>query len=169
MLKMKGFEMKRVSIIIAIIFLMSVPCLSFAAGTVTALAENKGLNTRVLTLTCIGDGSNGSIPDTSTDAMLDSAGDAIDITSWIQGWRLRQVIIWNKSTETSVTGDSDVYIYDAGSTDLLFGSGVDQLDDDTRNVLTLIEYPPIISALTFSVANQGTVSGKYYIIAVFTR
>ena len=85
------------------------------------------------------------------------------------GLYLYRVIIENKSTWTTVTDDSDVYVYDSGGTDLLSGDGVDQLDDDTRNYIQLSEYEPIIGSLTLDVDNQAEAAGEFEITLILVK
>ncbi|MBW1941124.1 MAG: hypothetical protein JRI28_07150 [Deltaproteobacteria bacterium] len=85
------------------------------------------------------------------------------------GLYLYRVIIENKSTWGTVTDNSDVYIKDSMTTDLLNGQGVDQLDDDTRNYIRVNRKDPIISTLIIDVDNQAEADGVYEIKIILAR
>ena len=53
---------------------------AFGAGTVTQEEDRVNTGTRTITFTCIGDSSNGSIPDTD-----------VSDPAFIKGWRLYDV------------------------------------------------------------------------------
>ena len=85
------------------------------------------------------------------------------------GLYLYRVIVENKSTWGTVTGDSDVYIKDSMGTDLLNGQGVDALDDDTRNYIRVNRKDPIISTLILDVDNQAEAAGVFEIKIILAR
>lgn len=155
--------------ILTVALLAIVPTCAMGAGTVTAEVNKISNNVRTIVLTCTGDSSDGTIPDTSTDDMVDTDGDTVHASSFIEGFFLFRVVVENDSGDTDVTDDSDVYIKHADGTDMLDGDGVDQLDDDTVNYIRLYEYDPVLDAITLDVDNQATASGVYTITLVFVR
>lgn len=141
--------------ILAILFLASS---AFGAGTVTKAMTKFNNSMWVLEFTCIGDSSNGSIPDTVTS----------DLSNY--QFYIYRVIIESKAADANVTNDSDVYIKDAYGTDLLSAGGVDQLDDSTINYIKLTNGgEPVVSTLTLSVSNQSSASGKYYVRVILIK
>jgi len=132
---------------------------SWGAGTVTGQTAitTVGNNVYKIVLSCTGDSGDGTIPDTTL----------VDFSKY--GLYVYRVIIENLAADANVTADSDVYLKDADGTDLLGGQGVDQLDDSTRNYITLTDVEPSLGALVFSVANQATVSGVWTVTFILVR
>lgn len=168
--------------------LLFIASISWAAGTVTV---TKGFTrvdgvgnavSRTLVFTCVGDSSDGSIPNTSTGTAL---SDGSTPTTWIKGWYLYRVI----SDPGAVAPDAaDVFVLDANSIDLL---GSEDNGTTAYNGLNLIHatlsrtaipnmyiprggehinfYPEITGDLTLKVSNQATVSATYVITLVFVK
>ena len=152
--------MKRILfLVLCFLFLIYTP--AWSAGTVTGQDDliQVGPGVYQIIMQCTGDPSDGSIPDTIINPP--------ELRKL--GLYLYRVIIDNKAVKTSVTDNSDVYIKDSGGSDLLSGEGVDQLDDDTRNYIQLMEYEPILGALTLDVNNQATASGEYEITLILVK
>ena len=137
------------------------------AGTVT-LAQDQLFNAngyttmRVVSFVCVGDSTDGTIPDTAINADNLVLGN-------LAGWFLYRMVVENDAGDTGVTDDSDVYIKDAGGSDLLNGQGVDQLDDDTRNYIRLCRHDPVSGTLTLDVDNQDVHSGEYTITLILAK
>ena len=133
---------------------------------------------RTIVFTCIGDVSNGSIPNTDTSAAL---------TTFIKGWYLYKVEAFPTSGGTAPDA-ADVMIYDSDGLDLL---GSEDGGTTAYAGLTLIHatlkrtclpnlylpraglhvnfYHPIASVLTLDVDNQGTASADYTIVLTFVK
>ena len=141
------------------------------AGTVTyaithietdARPSGKG-GFKVLTFTCVGDSSGGGIPDTTIDAQT---------TIQLTGCYLIKVQMVPLSGGTGPTANSDVYIKDANTIDLLDGNGVDKLDNATNSeAYAQIDgqpaLQPIVGALTLNVTGDTVASAAYSIICIF--
>lgn len=108
--------MKRISLILACLFL--IPSIVLADGTVTVTQKriqiadcHPAIEIRQLIFTCIGDAVNGSIPDTTIST---------DNLKFIRGWCLKKVEAYQ--TTVGVGADADeasIFILDAGGMDLL--------------------------------------------------
>jgi hypothetical protein len=155
--------------IFTIFFTLFLSATAHAAGNVITEAYDKGHNFKILVFTCIGDETDGSIPNTSVSNLVNSKDESWSALKYIEGSRLRKIIIENDSSDTSVTDNADVYILDEGGSDLLNGVGEDQLDDDTRNVPFLVSYEPIIGEIILQVDNQNTAGGEFTITLIFSR
>jgi len=130
---------------------------ALADGTAPQVSTVLSRDMLQITFTVTGDASTGAISDQDTT------------DGRIIGMYLYRVIVENDSGDTSVTDNSDVYILDAGGTDLLNGKGVDQLDDDTRNYIRPCRHDPITGALTLDVNSQATASGVYIVTLIFAK
>ena len=141
------------------------------AGTVTQAIEHVSTQSRgtgkggfkIVTFTCVGDSSDGSIPDTATTQL---------ITNQIVGCYLLKVQIIPGATGPQT--DSDVYIKDANGIDLLDGNGVDKLDTTGNDeayaqIDGQAALQPIVGALTLDVNQAATAvnSATYQIICIF--
>jgi hypothetical protein len=134
------------------------------AGTVTqTMQETESGYGRVATvkLACVGDASDGTIPDTN----LSSA-----IQTKINGWYLDMVIC--NPGATAPTADSDVYIKDEDGLDLLGGNGVDLLHNTTTKATVpstdgQAKQQPVRGTLTLDVDNQSVNSATYDVILIF--
>lgn len=116
-----------------------------------------------LTFTCVGDASNGTIPDTDTTAA---------ITAAIKGMFVFMAII--EPGTPNPTADSDVYLEDEFGIDLLGGGAVDELDaTGNKHVYPLLDAkggsPPVIGTLTLDVDNQAVNSAQYNIHIIFSK
>ena len=148
--------MKRLILIFGMAFLL-ISSNVFAAGTVSQSITFVSKDMMQLVFTCTGDASDGSIEDTDTT------------DGRIYGMYIYRVIVENDSDDADVTDDSDVYILDAGGTDMLNGQGVDQLDDNTRNYIRPCRYEPIVGPLTLDVDNQSEASGVYTVTLIIGK
>lgn len=154
----------------------------FAAGDVTQLTResypNSDLQIKKLPILCTGDSSDGSIPNTATNAVN---------TSFIEGMRLFQVEAYPTVGGTA-PDSADVFVLDADSMDLL--GSVDGSTTAYRG-LSLIHatlkrattpdiyhagqtahvdyYPLITGALTIKVKNQATASANWTIVLTFIK
>ena len=154
--------MKKFLVALVLVGLMAGTVL--ADGTVTVTSDHtftaSGIPTvREIVLTCVGDASDGSIPDTTLYNMT-------NLAKPLTGWYLLRIKIKNVAAEANVTDNSDVYIKDSDGVDYLNGDGVDQLDDSTTNYIRLGDYDPIADNPVLDVDNQSVVSGKYYITLI---
>ena len=139
------------------------------AGTVTEVLSGQGSfgqknETRIVTLTCVADAADGSIPATTLS----------DITVGIlkDGYALfkGQVI----PGATAPTADSDLYLKDSNGIDLLGSAGVDQIAAATPLeflplIGTNVSLQPITDALVFSVANNSVNSATFKVLFVFVK
>lgn len=156
-------------LIVAIIFIL-VPGVTLAAGDVTqALTQiyssDRHLVRRIITFSCTGDSSDGSIPNTDTSATN---------TALIKGWYLYKVQTDGNHAGTEPTENSDVYIKDASGIDLLDGNGVDMLDNTAeREFHPAIDGTPALQAIdgtiTLDVDNQGVNSATYTVKLIFVK
>lgn len=153
--------------------------MGFADGTVAQTKENyPDAGVRMVIFTCTGDASDGSIPDTDTNAVM---------TSFIEGYRLYQVDTYPTSGGTAPDA-ADVCILDENGLDLL-GS----VDGGTTAYggLNLIHatlarravpdlfiprnsehawYQPLVTGtLTLTVSNQDTAKANYTVVLSFTK
>ena len=163
--------MKRLIFLIVIALMLLLPGNVFAAGTVTQAVtdvwsydfEGDKIGFRTLVFTCVGAASGGAISDTASSA---------DNTDLIQGWYLVKVLIVPGATNP--TANSDVYIKDENSIDLL-GAGGENLLDATgaQEIYPLLATkggsPPIVGALTLDVDNQSVNSATYVITLIFSK
>jgi hypothetical protein len=176
----RSFSMKKGFIFGLIIMLFSV-CSSWADGTVTQSDTILvGKNTILVVFTCVGDDSDGSIPDTDLStantyklkmgnySLRDviafptpsgTAPDAADVTVKI------------KSYPTRTSGGVDSTISPAVPRDILGGAGTNLIHaTDEQNIgPTMPLYEPVVGPLTLGVANQGTLSAEFTIIFKFKR
>lgn len=138
-----------------ILLLLLLPGLAFAAGTV---AESRGFYKRgdivEVVLLCTGDGSDGSIPDTT-------------ISEDVIGYYLYEVKIVPGGT--GPTDNADLYIKDANSQDLLQGQGVNEVDNATSSHFQPLFYSMVNSALTLDVDNNSVNSSTYTIYLFFAK
>ena len=150
---MKSIFAKLLTIIFVIAFMaLSAPQGALAAS-VTMVTADPSDTIKTVTFTCIG-----NIDDTDFTFKRHS-----------KGLYLYYVVIESLAADDAVTDNSDVYLKDAGGTDLLRGVGVDELDDSSRNVLDLTFFPPILGTLTLDVDNQAEAAGKFTITLVFVK
>jgi hypothetical protein len=118
-----------------IIALLFVFVTSFAFGASTMVTEDKGEFisgvSRIRTLTVLGTAhTDGSFSVQLTDSMFNH----------IRGWMITEVRISNSTTQTDPTINSDVtFTLTASGFDLLYGAGVDRLDNDAINQFVTIE------------------------------
>lgn len=116
---------------------------------------------RVVTFTCVGDVSAGTIPDTpTTDA----------ITAKIIGMYLLKAQIIPGTP--APTANSDVAINDANGIDMLGGNGTDQLDaSGAKEAYPMINTKggsqPVLGPLTLAVSNNTGAGNQFVIKAVF--
>jgi hypothetical protein len=177
--------MKR--LLLCVLFAIFIPAHVFAAGSVTQtgltrLADTSGWGTPsetyTITFTCTGDASDGTIPNTDTNAAN---------TALIKGLYLYQVIAYPTSGGTAPDA-ADVMIYDANGMDLLGSVDGGTTPYAGANLIhaTLsqtcfpsmylvkttshVNYFPIVTgALTLDVDNQGTNSANWTIVLVFVK
>ena len=157
----KGCAMKKLIFCIVAMALLSFASLSFAAGSCVVSMGNITDLTAEVIWTCTGDSGDGTVPNTS----------AGQYSSWFRKYPYSlSVTIENPAAETNVTANSDIYLYDksSGGADLLEGSGVDQLDDSTRNFIRLTPNP-LTKNVWLGVANQATASGKFYVTLTISK
>ena len=149
--------MKKI-LLLAIGFIFLVTSIAFG-GTVTVTSDviTRDGGMRVLDISCVG---------VISDTNLTPATAAI--TRTLFGWYPWRVIIENTSG-TTPTADSDVYLRDEGGHDLLDGAGVDQLDNDTRNYITVYTDDPIIDTPYLDVDNQSETTAAYTVTFVFVK
>jgi len=138
---------------------------AFAAGSVTlsdAFTKNYQGNAQyyVVTCTCVGDSSDGSIPDTA----IASGETGISFGGPV-GWILYKVIA---DPGTTAPDAADVYVKDSGGDDLLDGRGANLLHATATQAIKDINQP-VVGTITLDVDNQATVSATYVITLVFYK
>ncbi len=176
--------MKKIVLGLFVVFLMlAVTGYAIAAGTATQSIARYGKD-YVLTFTCTGDSSNGSIPNTDTVDFGTSGG---QINGTIRGLRLKQVKAYPVSGGTAPDA-ADVFILDDDSLDLL---GSEDGSTTAWAGLTLIHatlaksvvpnrhlprsdehqnyWPLVDGVLTLKVSNQATISAQYIIELTFGK
>jgi len=156
----------------------------WAAGSVTQTITEIAKDTYIVTFVCIGDASNGSIPNTATTD-FDSAGNSLNGT--IRGLRLKEVKAYPTSGGTAPDAAS-VFILDDDSLDLL---GSEDGSTTAWAGLNLIHatlprsavpnrylpragqhqnyWPVVDGVLTLKVSDQGTASADYTIELKFGK
>ena len=144
-----------------VLFLLGWAGTCFAAGSCVVTAGNRTDMTAEIIWTCTGDSVDGSIPNTSAGSLS---------SLFVKYPYALALIIENLAADANVTANSDVYLYDksANGADLLAGSGVDGLDDSTRNYVRLTA-APLPQQVWLGVANQAGASGKYTVILTISR
>ena len=128
------------------------------AGTVTQDgAVNVNTGTRTLTFTCVGDSSNGSIPDTDTND---------DNTAFIKGWRLYDVEV---NPGTPAPDAADVLIKNAAGRDFLDSLGTNLVHaTNTQSMGDSMPFFDVVDGvITLDVDNQGTASAQYTVKMTF--
>ena len=152
--------------LLTLLILLAVPLIAgsvFAAGTVTVTKDvtryvGSKPSVRTIVLTCVGDATNGSIPDTT---LYNITG----MSKPLPGWYLLRVRVKSLTADADVSDNADVYIKEDG-TDLLNGQGVDQLDNATNNYIRLTAYDPIAENPVLDVDNQSEASGEYTVTLI---
>lgn len=125
------------------------------AGTVTQAATKRG-PVAVVELSCTGDSSDGSVPNT-------------DITARMSG---RLLALETNPGSTAPTSNYDITIVDANGHDVLEGVGANRHTSSTEKVSIVFSgtsvNPPVAAddVLTFKVANQN-VNNATYIVRVY--
>lgn len=163
--------MKRLFALIVCLAIL-IPSVVFAAGTVTV--TRKAIVPQYIEqviFTCVGDASNGSIPNTAITQ---------EILRYINGMYLYCVTADPGATQPDA---ADVFILNARSEDLLgsadnstAGNGANLLHATlTRTTLPKLYlpgvnfYPVVDGLLTLQVSNQGTVDATYVITLTFVK
>ena len=128
------------------------------AGTVTLYSDKMYGENREVVIACVGDASDGTIPDTDLCALTGySYGHGT-----IRGWGL-----WLVETmfgATAPTDLSDLYIETEDGNDLLAGAGVNNIKAAANAAIwPLIPVVPIGAKLTIDVDNQAVNSATYKI------
>jgi len=159
--------MKKFFVYLFLALFVAVP--AFAAGTVTLSSDkihkiSQDESIRVVTFACVGDDSDGSIPDTTI-----SKANFSGLARPFHGWYLYRAIIHNSTTQTDCDNNSDVYLKDSGADDYLGGQGVDQLDADTYNKITINTVEAFYDNPILDVDNQSAVEAEYSIKFVLVK
>jgi len=120
-------------------------------------------NVRTLSFTCVGDASGGSIPDTDI-----SAANTTKLLGW-ELWKVQAI-----AGSPGPTANSDVYVKDTNSVDLLGSYGENMLDNTGSNetiprIDGVASLQPVVGVLTLDVDNQSVNSAAYTIILFFRR
>ena len=167
--------MKKLFLIILTIVLLAANAL--ASGTVTQSAARVDTHIRTITFVCVGDSSNGSIPNTDTNSAN---------TEFIKGFYLYKIEAY-PTTGGTAPDAADVLVYDSGGMDLLGSedgstayAGLNLIHATLKKAcmpnlfLTgrsthVNYYPEIRTALTLDVDNQGTNSAEYTIVLTFVK
>lgn len=158
---------KYLSLLIAILFMVSSPTFAIAAGTVTETTLFTGANTATIVFACTGDAIDGSIPDT---AMSVSIINKLKENSFY----LYKIRVVPGAVGYGPAEDSDLYITDADGTDILGGAGVNNVDNVTTReffpeVGGSISVQPVTGALTMGVDNQAEPAALWTITLYFVR
>lgn len=146
--------------ILALIFILTPPTIVFAAGasvteTMVHYEKVEGIHESVsLTFACVGDDGTGAIADTV-------------ISFDLKGYYLYAVQTLYGATAPD--DNTDLYILDENSLDVLSGTGVNRIDSAANNFFTPSPYPLINSTLTIDVDNQTAVDATYTIILYFVK
>ena len=152
--------MRKLMYAVLVFFVFTGSC--FAAGECVPSYGHKTKHTAELVFTCTGDSVDGSVPNSPARGKASMFRD--------YPWLVR-VIVENLTTQTDVTANSDVYLYNksASGADLLAGDGVDQLDSDTLNYIRLSNYEPMPKQIWLGVSNQSEASGQYTVTLVLSK
>ena len=159
---------------------------AFGAGTVTQSIKQIAKDVYIVTFICIGDSSNGSIPNTATKDNDDSTSKRV-LNGKIRGLRLKEVKAYPTSGGTAPLA-SNVFIVDDDNLDLL---GSEDGSTTAWAGLTLIHatltrsavpnrylpragqhqnyWPPVDGVLTLKVTGQTTASADYTIELKFGK
>lgn len=131
------------------------------AGTVAVYSDRMYGEAREIYISCTGDASDGTIPDT----------DLCDLDGYtygpLGGWGL-----WAFETIPGTTGptdDTDMYLKTENGSDLLEAEGVNAIDNATVNLVVLDKIIFIGSTLTLDVNNQAVNSAGYKIKLCLVR
>jgi len=161
--------MKRtISLILATAFVLSMAVSAMAAGEVV----NGNWTMYVITITCKGDATNGSIADTAIRSDSHASGASTGIVhGGPEGWCLYKVIADPGATAPD---EASVIIKDSGANDLLDGNGATLI----HATLTLCTHAqidgtaakqPVIGTITLDVDAQATSAALYVITLIFVR
>ena len=126
------------------------------AGTVTLYSDKMFGEAREVIISCVGDSSDGTLPDT----------DICDLSGYVYGpivgWGF-----WLVETYPGTTGptdNSDLYLKTEYGNDLLSGAGENSIDNAATNIIwPPITVIPIGETLTIDVDNQAVHSGAFKI------
>jgi len=168
--------MKRFILCLVLLAALVFPARVLADGTVVETTLHYTGGMVVVTLTCTGDASDGSIPDTDlSDGIMEILAGH---------YYLYQVATWPVSGGTAPDA-ADVFILDANGEDYLgsadggttAGTAGANLIHATLKKTTMpycyttssYFFFPVTSALTLRVANQGTVDAEYVVELTFGR
>ena len=167
--------MKRFILCLVLLAALTFPARVLADGTVVETTLHYTGGMVVVTLTCTGDASDGSIPDT------DLADATMDILAG--HYYLYSVSAWPVSGGTAPDA-ADVFILDANGEDYLGSADGGTTAEKGANLIhatlkkTTMPYStfnssyfffPVTSTLTLRVANQGTAEAEYVVQLVFGR
>lgn len=126
------------------------------AGSVTLQSDKLFGENREVVITCVGDASDGSVPETN---LIGLAG---YVYGSIAGWGLW--LVEPVPGTTPPTADSNVYLETEDGTDLLAGLGAGALDAANPNgIWPQIPVVPIGSELNLVVDGQSVNSATYTI------
>jgi hypothetical protein len=131
--------------------------------TITKYDVHNGVPDKVVaSFACVGDASNGSVPDTALSTTL---------LKLIRGMYLSLMV--TKPGTPNPTAAYDITLVNAASLDILGGSGANRSASAAEQVMPLISSSAqkrlITEALTLKVANQSVNSAQYTIELIFTR
>jgi len=163
------------------------------AGTVTVtitnvpsaqfpeFASRKGVKTargsKIVTWACVGDSSNGTVPDTSTDAGMAANGNTI--TEEITGMFLHKALnIPISGNPTANAGIAFKRVYSgltaANAPDLLGGLGADLIQNTVArecpaSINGNVAYQPVDGAITLVVSDQAVASAQWQVKGFFVE
>jgi len=167
--------MKRFLLSLILLAALIFPVQAVADGTVTESLSSYTGGMVVVTLTCTGDASDGSIPDT------DLSDGTMEIL--LGNYYLYSVSAWPVSGGTAPDA-ADVFILDADGEDYLGSADGGTTAEKGANLIhatlkkTTMPYStfnssyfffPVTSTLTLRVANQGTAEADYVVELTFGR
>jgi hypothetical protein len=147
--------MKKIILILA--FLLIIPSVSMADGSVTVSQDSISADGSVLVikLACVGDAANGSVPATTITAADVAGGMIYDYQK--MGFYFYE--IWTVAGATTAPDAADITVNDAKGAEMFDQDNVIAATGTTEG--TVDKYRAVTSLLTVTTANQGTVDATW--------
>lgn len=160
--------MKKIFTAILITLFLALPSLGLCAGSVTesAIEYTRG-EALVVTLTCVGDAADGSVPDTDlSDGVIEK----------LKGRYYLYTVTAYPADGGTAPDAADITVTDKAGADLLGGKGTNLIHATDKQATfpyntynSSFWYPMVDGDISVEVANQGTASADYIIELVFVR